>query len=160
MMRIQRLFLTLVATGFGSGLSPVAPGTTGSAGALLVAGLLVLTGLETQSWGWLIACVVLLALGVPAATAEERRLGRTDPGRVVIDEWLGMFVSLAWLPVTWWVWGAAFLLFRVTDIFKPPPCHSLEKLPGGWGIMLDDLAAGLWSNLILQVICRIILRLP
>ena len=86
--------------------------------------------------------VALLVVGALAATRAERALGTTDPGPVVIDEVMGMCVTLVGAPLTWPTALAGFLLFRVFDIVKPPPARQLERAHGGWGIMLDDLAAG------------------
>ena len=93
-----------------------------------------------------IALVALLAaIGVWAATETERALGVTDPGPVVIDEVMGMGVTMVAAPLTWPAAVVGFLLFRVFDIVKPPPARALERLHGGWGIMADDFAAGLYA---------------
>jgi phosphatidylglycerophosphatase A len=135
------------------GFFPFAPGTAGSAAALVIflpvrwAGSLALE----------IALAALVAVtGVWAATEAERALGRQDPGPVVIDEVAGMLVSLFFLPATWPVIVTAFLAFRIFDIIKPWPCDALERLHGGLGIMADDLAAGVYANLTVQFLIRII----
>ena len=136
-----------LATAAGIGYTPVAPGTAGS-----LPGLLLYWGL-VRLWGYpaaLIAVPVLLLLGIWCATAAERHFGRNDPGPVVIDEVLGQLVTLLFLPPTLMHLALGFFVFRVLDVFKPYPANRLEKLPGGSGIMLDDLAAGIYGNLLLH----------
>jgi phosphatidylglycerophosphatase A len=89
--------------------------------------------------------VVATALGVPAATIVERESGRTDPGFVVIDEVIGQWIALLASPADWRHGLIALVLFRVFDITKPFPVRRLERLPGGWGIIFDDVAAGLYA---------------
>ncbi|WP_291984409.1 phosphatidylglycerophosphatase A [Luteitalea sp.] len=131
-----------VATVFGIGYVPFAPGTFGSA-----AGLAVFAAVRAAGGPVVEALTIVLVflVGAWAATAAETHFGHIDPGPVVIDEVLGMLVTLAFLPVS--VTGAlvGFVLFRVFDVIKPPPCNSLEALPGGWGVMSDDLMAGVYA---------------
>jgi phosphatidylglycerophosphatase A len=131
-----------VATVFGIGYVPFAPGTFGSA-----AGLAVFAAVRAAGGPVVEALTIVLVflVGAWAATAAETHFGHIDPGPVVIDEVLGMLVTLAFLPVS--VTGAlvGFVLFRVFDVIKPPPCNSLEALPGGWGVMSDDLMAGIYA---------------
>jgi phosphatidylglycerophosphatase A len=137
----------LVATGLYSGLSPFAPGTAGSA-----VGLLLFIPLAWASRSAQIGiCVAVFFVGVYAAGHVARRVGLEDPGIVVVDEVLGMWLSVLGLPLTPVVAILGFLLFRILDIVKPYPAASLEHLPGGWGIMADDVAAGLYANLLLRV---------
>lgn len=137
-----------VATGLGSGYSPVAPGTAGS-----VVGLALYWPLASAPVPWAIGFLaVLFGAGVAASTAMARRLGIEDPGVVVIDEVVGMWISLLFLPFTWKTVVLGFFLFRVMDIVKPYPARQLENLPGGWGIMLDDVMAGIYANLALRVV--------
>jgi phosphatidylglycerophosphatase A len=89
-------------------------------------------------------------LGVWAADRAARALRLKDPGPVVIDEAAGLLVTLAGVPVTWLSAVLAFFLFRAMDILKPPPARQAEALPGGWGIMIDDLFAGVYANLLLR----------
>lgn len=138
-----------VATALGSGLFPIAPGTVGSAAGLAVwwaCHAIVPMGLPAE----LALVGVLLVVGAWAATEAERALGTTDPGPVVIDEVMGICVTLLGAPLTWPVLVAGFLLFRVFDVVKPPPARRLEHAPAGWGIMLDDLAAGVYAWLVLR----------
>jgi len=139
----------LCATFFGSGYSPVAPGTAGSA-----AGLVLIVPLRLLGMPWLdlAAVAIIFGVGVWSATIVERESGKEDPGIVVLDEVLGMLISLLWLPVSWPVVVAAFLAFRVFDIIKPWPAGRLEYLGGGLGIMADDAMAGVYANLLVQAL--------
>ena len=99
------------------------------------------------------ASLVLFALGVWAAGEAEKFLGRTDPGQVVVDEVVGQMLTFLLLPhATWKWWVGGFLLFRALDMVKPFPARQAERIPGGWGIMLDDVVAGLYGLLMLAVI--------
>jgi phosphatidylglycerophosphatase A len=88
--------------------------------------------------------------GVAASTRLAQRMGRKDPGAAVVDEVVGMWLSLLFLPFTPATAVAGFLLFRALDVFKPWPARQFESLPGGWGIMTDDVMAGIYANLLLQ----------
>lgn len=99
---------------------------------------------------WLVLLVIITAIAVVAADAESKALGKDDPGPVVIDEAAGFLFTVAFLPHGLWTIVAAFFLFRVLDIVKPPPARQLENLHGGWGIVLDDVAAGIMGNLLLH----------
>ncbi len=129
---------TAIATGLGVGYVPKAPGTAAS----LVAMGLWYWWYPTHGIQW-IGCATLIPLGIWAAGRFEKRLGRHDPSQAVIDEVAGMWLALAALPRSLGVACAAFLLFRVLDIFKPPPIRQAGQVPGGVGIMLDDVVAGL-----------------
>ncbi len=142
-----------VATGFGSGLAPIAPGTFGTLAALPVCWAL---GRHLPLWGYFLATLALFFLGWWAASWVVRSFKIQDPGAIVIDEWVGM--ALTWLPVAYWpgeqhLWyalAAAFLSFRATDILKPWPASWADsKLHGGFGAMLDDVFAGCWSGAIM-----------
>jgi phosphatidylglycerophosphatase A len=137
----------VVATGFGSGYSPVAPGTAGS-----LVGLLLFWPLCRLPASVQVAVLVLCFLvGTAAATSVARRAGAHDPGIVVVDEVVGMWASLLFLPFTLGTAALGFVLFRIMDVVKPYPARQLEDLPGGWGIMSDDLMAGIYANLALRV---------
>jgi len=137
----------VVATAFGSGYSPVAPGTAGSAVGLLLFWPLSRLG---SSWQWA-ACAFVFVVGTLAATRVARSVGQKDPGIVVVDEVAGQWVTLAGLPFTPATALGGFFLFRAMDVLKPWPARDLERLPGGLGIMSDDVAAGVYANLLLQV---------
>jgi len=147
MPRILDAAARWLATGFGSGHAPVAPGTAGSAVGLVLFWPLAFLSLPWQA----AACLALFVVGSLASTRVARSLGRKDPGLVVVDEIVGMWVTLLALPFTPGVAVAGFVLFRVMDIFKPWPARSLEALPDGWGIMADDVAAGVYAHLLLRV---------
>jgi phosphatidylglycerophosphatase A len=136
-----------IATGFFSGYSPFAPGTAGSAVGLLLYFALVRASLPVQVG----ICTAVFFLGVFTASHVARKVGLEDPGIVVVDEVLGMWLSILGLPFTPLVATLGFLLFRVLDVVKPYPASALEHLPRGWGIMADDVAAGLYANLLLRV---------
>ena len=95
--------------------------------------------------------VIVFFVSVAASTRLARSLGRKDPGVVVVDEVVGQWVSLLFLPFTPAVAAAGFVLFRVLDVFKPWPARQLESLPEGWGIMSDDVMAGLYANVLLRI---------
>jgi phosphatidylglycerophosphatase A len=138
---------TLVATGLGSGYSPVAPGTAGSAVGLLLFWPLARLPVAAQA----AATVLVFLVGVAAASHVARRLGLEDPGLVVIDEVAGMWATLLFLPLTPFTAAVGFFAFRAMDVWKPWPARSLEDLPHGWGIMADDLMAGVYANLLVRL---------
>jgi len=139
----------LTATFFFTGYAPVAPGTFGSAAGVLLFLLLRLAGVDAQLP---VVATGLALVGVWAAAVTARSVGRSDPGIVVIDEVVGMLVTVAWLPLSALGLVAAFFLFRVFDIIKPFPAAQSEALPGGWGIMADDVLAGVYANCALRVL--------
>jgi phosphatidylglycerophosphatase A len=134
---------TFLATWFGCGALPVAPGTWGTLGALP---LYVLVRPAGPAAVVLVAAAVT-ALGVWVSSAVARRLGTKDPQLVCIDEVAGVLFTLAPAPGGWRAVLAGFVLFRILDSVKPWPARRLEALPLGWGIVLDDVAAGAWGAL-------------
>jgi phosphatidylglycerophosphatase A len=140
----DRLALVL-ATWFGCGFSPVAPGTAGTLGAIPLYLLIAPLG----RWAVGLAAVLLALIGVAAAARVATLRGLKDPQLVCIDEVAGVFVALTAAAATFGQITAAVLLFRAFDIFKPWPVRRLERLPGGWGIVVDDVAAGAWAALLL-----------
>jgi phosphatidylglycerophosphatase A len=137
-----------VATFFGVGMLKPGPGTWASAGAVLLWAAESMNGhlsREMQLTGLLIWIAVVIALGVPAAAIVERESGRHDPGFVVIDEVAGQWIALLGSPADWRHGVIALILFRLFDITKPFPIRRLERLPEGWGIVFDDVAAGLYA---------------
>jgi phosphatidylglycerophosphatase A len=140
-----------VAFGFGSGLSRHAPGTVGTVAAIPFA--ILLKSLPTV-WFWLLL-VGLFLVGIHLCDVSSRRLGQHDPGGIVWDEMVAYWLTVAFLPLSWPWWLAAFVLFRFFDILKPWPNRQLEKqFSGGLGIMLDDIAAAAYSMAILAVLAR------
>jgi phosphatidylglycerophosphatase A len=140
-----------LATWFGCGNLPVAPGSGASACALALAFLLV----RFRGWRPWHFAVLALALLAPAVWAAQRKAvesGQRDPRVIVIDEVLGQWITLAGaVTLNWKSWLAAFLLFRLFDILKPFPIRRVEALSGGFGIVADDLAAGIYGALVLFV---------
>ena len=140
----------LFATGFGCGLVPGAPGTAGSLAALAVAWLLVYAGFARLHF--LILSFALLYPSIRVAGIVEAESGRKDPQVVVIDEVLGQWLTFAGaLRFNWRTFVLAFALFRIFDIWKPPPIRLIERIPGGAGIVLDDMMAGAWAALVLFI---------
>jgi phosphatidylglycerophosphatase A len=135
------------ATCLGVGYAPVAPGTFGSMVGLLIWALLPRT---PQVQGAVI--LLLLAAGIWSASTAERHFRSTDPSAVVIDEVMGMLVTLFMLPVEWVGASAGFLIFRLFDVVKLYPANRLERLHGGVGVMADDLMSGVYANLALRVL--------
>jgi phosphatidylglycerophosphatase A len=134
------------ASGLFSGYSPIASGTVGSAVGLA---LYFIPGFE-QLYVMLPLCVLVYFVGVKSAEAMEKVYGQ-DPSEVTIDEVLGMWISLLFLPKTILVALIAFLVFRILDIVKPYPARRFDKTPGGAGVMLDDVISGIYTNLLIQL---------
>lgn len=130
------------------GFAPFAPGTVGSIAGLGIWWVLGERLTTPTGLAGLLACALL---GVWAAGVTERHQGGIDPGIVVVDEVVGMLVSLAFVATSPMAAVAAFLLFRAFDIVKPFPARHAERLPGGWGIMADDVIAGLYANLVVRL---------
>ena len=148
--RTLRSRLAVAFASFGYvGFAPAAPGTVGAAAAIP---FFLLLRRADSAWLEIAVCAAIVAAGAWSARLTEAALGVEDPGPVVIDEVVGMFVSLLFLPATWPVIAAAFLAFRVFDIVKPWPAGRLEHVPGGWGVMADDVMAGVYANLAVQVL--------
>lgn len=141
---------------------PKAPGTFGSLGAILLAAvLLYILPTLTTSPLWVVFCLVIAALGIYTSNLglSYKIYGDKvkDPQCIVIDEACGIFISLWGIPYTPTNLFLAFILFRFFDILKPPPIRQLEQLPNGWGIMADDIAAGVMANILLRIIAAYVL---
>jgi phosphatidylglycerophosphatase A len=132
----------------------VAPGTAGSVVGVVTFALL--PAWARTALPLALGTCVLCVLGVGAASRVARLTQRKDPGLVVIDEVVGMWISLAFVPLRPTTLVAGFLLFRLMDIVKPYPARQLEALPAGWGIMADDVMAGIYANLVLQIALRVV----
>src|SRR5918993_5395288 len=145
---MRRLALFLSTCGY-VGYAPVAPGTFGSAAGLAVFYAIRSTGSSAVE---LIAIVVLFAVGIWSGTAAEHHFGGVDPGPIVLDEVVGMLITLALLPVNGMGAFVGFLVFRVLDVIKPWPSNGFEKLPGGLGVMADDGMAALYGNLVMRAL--------
>jgi phosphatidylglycerophosphatase A len=142
-------FAVFIATVAYCGYSPIAPGTAGSVAGLVVYLLVWWTRSPTVEISLI---VVTFVIGTWAATHAERYFGAIDPGPVVIDEVLGMLVTLAFIPAGWSAAVCGFVLFRIFDVIKPFPANKLEHLHGGFGIMADDAMAGIYANLVLRLV--------
>ncbi|MDP6046077.1 MAG: phosphatidylglycerophosphatase A [Phycisphaerae bacterium] len=157
-MNKLRKFLT---TGLGLGYAPFAPGTFGSAGAVAVYALAVLAlptrycVLGVMSLVAMFFSVVCVKLG----PFTEKAFGKKDPSHCTADEWAGQAVTMLALPMVgagaWITCLVGFGAFRLFDITKPPPVRQLEKLPQGWGVLVDDLAAGVYANITAQLVLRL-----
>jgi len=144
---------TLVATFFGAGRMKPAPGTWGSLATVLV--WAVLSRFLPGPWvvpANMALAALAVALGIPAATQAARASGLKDPPFVVIDEVAGQLIALIGAPLAWQSFLAGFIIFRAFDIVKPPPVRQLERLPEGTGIVVDDVAAGLYGLAVMQLL--------
>lgn len=151
----QQPAATILATGFGAGFAPIAPGTAGSFLAL-AAGWIAVTLLSSHmpsvvaGVGLLTSGLVVAALAVPVTGRVAAALGADDPGCIVLDEIAGQLIASAVVPLFAYAsgraaagaWIVSFLAFRLFDVWKPGPIRGWQRLPGGWGIVIDDVAAG------------------
>jgi phosphatidylglycerophosphatase A len=138
-----------VATAAYCGYFPVAPGTVGSAAGLVVYAFVWWTGSTLVETALIIA---LFAAGVWSGTVAERYFGGIDPGPIVMDEVVGMLITLAFVPVGLEGAFAGFVIFRIFDVIKPYPAGRLEKLHGGLGVMADDAMAAIYANVTLRAV--------
>lgn len=155
----KSLWAWTVATFFGAGFLKPGPGTCASAitAALwLIAASLLHHNTQHLLIATLIALTLSIALGIPAATRVARESQRKDPGFVVIDEVAGQLIALLALTPDWPHALLALLLFRFFDILKPPPIRRLEALPEGTGIVVDDLAAGVYALIVVQLVSHLL----
>ena len=144
-----------IGTGAGIGLSPVAPGTFGTAAALLIYYIL-----PVPSTSYIFLALILIGLIVGIwATGILSTDNDPDPGKVVWDEYVGLWTTCFLVPKTWEFLILAFLIFRIFDILKPWPIKRIETFPKGWGIMLDDVLAGIYGNLCINITLILFLSL-
>jgi phosphatidylglycerophosphatase A len=146
----MREAIKIITSFFYLGYAPFASGTVGSLG-----GLAIYFFVKDNAVLFVLSTLVVFILGMMFSGEAEKIFGKKDPGKIVIDEVAGMLISLLFLPCKIWIVAAAFLLFRFFDIIKPPPARRVEALAGSYGIMLDDVIAGLYTNIILQVLVKI-----
>ncbi|MDE0920592.1 MAG: phosphatidylglycerophosphatase A [Arenicellales bacterium] len=152
-VRMGRSPVRWVAFGLGVGLLPMAPGTFGT----LLAVPLVLLLAFLDPWLYAIVCVALVGMAIMVADRVEHQLGQEDPGVIVIDEVAGFVVAMAFLPAKLWVVVIAFAIFRVLDIFKPPPIDWIERrFKGGVAIVADDVVAGLLTNAVVHLLLLLV----
>ncbi len=150
----KTLWAWTVGTFFGAGLLRPGPGTYGSISAVVLwyaAAHVFHPAPAALAIGTAIAAIVATLIGIPAATIVAHESGREDPGHVVIDEVAGQLIALIAIPADWRHAALSLLLFRFFDILKPPPVRQLERLHGGTGIMLDDVAAGILALIVAQI---------
>ncbi|MGC2451117.1 MAG: phosphatidylglycerophosphatase A [Candidatus Sulfotelmatobacter sp.] len=150
------LWAELSATFFRIGYIRPGPGTWGSAAAMILWAAIAHQLPEVARTPTLIFLAVLVtSIGIPAATQVARAFSRKDPQFVVIDEVAGQLITLISVPLAWKTFLAGFILFRAFDIVKPPPVRQLEKLPEGTGIVLDDVAAGIYALVVMQLLLHL-----
>jgi len=145
---LNEKLITFLATGFGSGLSPVAPGTAGT----LVGVLICLLCLPMPWILRLLFVLVLLAFSIYVADKAEKIYQKKDDQRIVIDEIIGLQLTMLPVAINALNLFAAFVLFRIFDIWKPFPVRNLQGLPGGWGVVIDDVAAGIYAGAIMGLL--------
>jgi len=140
-------FEKFIGSGFYTGYFPIASGTVGSAAAILI---YLIPGFENL-YIIIPAAILMAGYGIYIGTKFEKKYGK-DPAQCTIDEVVGTWISLFALPKTFWVILVSFLLWRILDIIKPPPARNLERLNGGFGIMLDDVVSGIYTLLIMHLV--------
>jgi phosphatidylglycerophosphatase A len=145
--RITSAVALACATVCGVGYAPIAPGTFGSAAGLILWWLLPGSAAVQAA-----VIAAIFVLGSWSGTVAEHHFGKTDPGQVVLDEVMGMLITLFLVPVGWKGAVGAFFLFRVADVIKPYPANRLERLPGGIGVMADDGMAAVYANIALHLV--------
>ena len=152
--RAQRSHISwLLATFFGIGFLKPGPGTWASAVTVALWWLAAHRASPANLWVYsTLAAALVTIIGVPVCTTVAVESGVNDPGFAVIDEVAGQLIALIAVPLEWQYILGSFILFRGFDIFKPPPLRQLEKLPGGSGIMLDDVGAGIYVFILMQVL--------
>ena len=159
---------TLITTFFGSGMSPKAPGTMGSLAAAVVAYPMAIFAKHFDcglfNLFFLAAALIVFFAAIPFVKKAMKDTGTEDPGWIVIDEVCGIFIALAFIPAETiltapWVLAIAFGLFRFFDILKPLGIHKMEKLPGAWGVMADDLLGGIYAGILLCVVLLLFVSL-
>ena len=151
-MNLTRRLAFVLATGFGSGYSPFAPGTAGSA-----VGVAFVWGMSFLALpGQIVSVLIVTVLSMIAADIVAKATGLKDPGLIVADEIAGMMVTMIAIPFTLTNVLLGFILFRVMDVVKPPPARQFEHFKGGIGIVADDLMAGVYAHLALRGLLMVI----
>ena len=140
-------FEKFIGSGFYTGYFPIASGTVGSLGAILI---YMIPGFENL-FIIIPATLIFIVYGIYLGTKFEAQYGK-DPAECTVDEFVGTWISLIALPKTVWIIVAAFFLWRILDIIKPPPARNLERLKGGLGIMIDDVISGLYTLIIMHLV--------
>ena len=149
---MKKSILQIISTGLGVGYSPVLPGTLGT---LVGLGIFLSLSCFQEAPPLVIwiggATIIFTGLSLLTGRWAESHFKKKDPPQFVLDEMAGLGCALLLIPFTWTWWLAAFCLFRFFDIVKPFPIGKIQKYPGGWGIVLDDILAGVYANLLLQM---------
>ncbi len=145
-------FSKIIATGFFTGYAPVAPGTAGSLIAVLIYWVFI-----NSNFQLLILSAIFFAIGVITSGEFEKRDGH-DPSIVVVDEIVGMWVALLFVQKEIGTVLFSFFVFRIMDVIKPPPAKNFDRMNGGIGIMMDDVVAGVYANVLTQIFYRIFLK--
>lgn len=143
--KIYSFIVKMLATALGTGYSPLASGTAGSLLAVVIWWYLP----ENPALKLILALIVLI-ISIPVSTSAEAMYGKKDDSRIVIDEVIGMWLSLMFVPHNIKYYAAAFFLFRLFDVIKPLGIKKIQSWRGGWGIVMDDVFAGLLANIMLQ----------
>jgi len=152
-----------IVTGLGTGYLPIAPGTWASGVVCVI--FLIIVAVSRGNAAWINGALIVLGVLAGAACVNlgefaSGAFGKKDPHQCTLDEWAGQALTLFMLPLGggWRDWlivaATAFVAFRIFDIFKPPPARALERLPAGWGVLLDDIAAGVYANIAAQLLLR------
>jgi phosphatidylglycerophosphatase A len=154
MNKVVRAIILFIALGAYAGRFPIASGTAGT-----VVGVFLYLGMKGLAPAHYFAvCVLVFLVGTWAAGRAEIILDQKDSSLIVIDEIVGYLVAMFMVPPTWGFVVAGFFIFRVFDILKPWPLQRLEEIHGGWGVMLDDIGAGVYTNIVLQIAAFLISR--
>lgn len=149
---LTQFLIKVAATGFGSGYAPIAPGTAGS-----LVGVALYLALTHLPWPVQLVMILLLTLFAVYVSGEaEKIFNKKDASYIVIDEVVGQLFALFLVPPKVLYIALGFLLFRLFDIVKPPPAGFFQAhLPGGWGVVMDDVAAGIWTNIVLLLAIKL-----
>ena len=145
-----------LATGFGFGYSPIAPGTLGAVWGVGI--YLLLTFLEVGILIYITVTALLIVVSIPICDRAEKLFGVKDPGKIVLDEIVSVPITLFLIPMKIEFIVIGFVLNRLFDIVKIPPAHQVQKLRGGWGVVMDDVVAGIQSNLLMHLVVFLWLR--
>ncbi|MDH5719522.1 MAG: phosphatidylglycerophosphatase A [Spirochaetia bacterium] len=152
-MKVEKL-IEFIASGFYTGFLPHAPGTWGSLAAILISFILGYYFPDESGIFFIVLTFAVFTIGLFVSEKAAFESGEKDPSWIVIDEFAGVFIIFCFVPAAIFYLAAGFILFRFFDIFKPWPLNIIQNLRGGWGIMLDDLLAGVYSVAILLLLNR------
>lgn len=150
----MKTVIKLIASGLYTGYSPIAPGTVGS-----ILGVLIFLQLQEFKTAYILICLLLVGLGFLVAGKAETLYNKKDPRVITIDEIAGMCIVYLGMQPKMWIIITGFIFYRIFDIVKPPPARKAEGLKGSLGIMMDDIIAAVYANIILQVLTRLVLKI-